>query len=623
MTTVLTPENLRTILGGQPAKPQPILQGTYTNYTPLMLGDYRARHFRCRDRSCDTIEASLGHAAQAIRGKARWLTRVALASLRGCNRDYTRIERECGAVELQGVGRVGLVELMFGSITGAQLASPFTLKARTVIVGRREYSSPWARGTLLPTRMHLITMGADEVSKKLLDAWKPGMLQVEVEVGLASHWSRLLGRVARPEDHSRVRSLPCFYAALVAATPLLLGLGKATTRGFGRFKPVNLEARATPCAREAASLLKTVIENITSLVNAGSMEATKKRLADILDAIIGLAELSTGIRREEPSSGSGPDWGFVPRLSITLGKLEVVDAHCMGVRNHIDALRVIGEVSLKQTWKQVAGRSKESGLPFHSWPLGMPRKSLIPCKCREYERKAPKERKGLYGYIIADERIVNKYGLKEGNTCLEDERCLQTGERTVHPTGSREGKEKEKPKTLKLGDENVRLEAQTIAGGETVNVRVDNVSAKDVRHQSMVVMFPLPSRSSLIALLFFPSYGLNLNIDRDKPQPVNGLKLLHLGGHMGRIGKFPPCCNTHVVDVAKAIRISPVIAPKTGPKECGCGKDRGGICMPSESSGSDCRSCNSDCYRRAVESAYEWIVYILKNCGRHRGGEKL
>ncbi len=594
-------EELLGLLGEKEApRPKPLLRGEYRNYTPLMLGDHRARQFRCLDPGCGTVLASPGLAAQALRGRARWLARTVLASLQGCGGTYTGIEKSCGAVRLDGIGRLGLVELMFGTLASTQLASPFTLTARLEIDPQRgiDYSSVAAgyadkSRPKRPARFNLFYMGKDpkpdgsdphRLERVLLDAWAPGSARLRLEVHVSPRWYMLLEKAA-PGDRDRLEAVPCLYAALAAATPFIIGLGKAVTRGFGRLAPEILTAPRL-CSDEAWRLYGDVLRGLRSLAgerDPGNAEAYLRR---VLEGLLGLAEQATGLAREETD-----DWDTVPRLIDAIKGLRVVRVGC-----DEDTIRAIGNAVLKQSWKQSVGAGRDSGLAFHAWPLGLPRKAEVKCKCSEFGGKT--QPKGLYGYIVVDDDLVKKYGVS-GNDCFLDERCTR---------GARESR------TQEMGDDDVHIEMIIGTGGKKRKTVGVESKAKDVRHQSMVTLFPLPGGQGLVAVLPFPSYGLNLGLDREAPRPADtGLHLLHLGGHAGRSGKLPPCCNTHVVDVALAFSgAREVPPPEENVEDCGCGSDPAGIHHPRERGPRPCSG--SGCYREAVETAVEWVVEMLRSC---------
>jgi len=589
---VLGFDELLGLLGEKEApQPKPLLRGEYRNYTPLMLGDYRARQFRCLDPDCETILASPGLAAQALRGRARWLARTLLASLQGCGGTYTAIEKSCGTVRLAGIGRLGLVELMFGTLVSTQLASPFTLTARLEIDPQKgmDYSSVAAgyanKGqNELPARLKLLYMRKSEFEKRLHDAWAPGSARLRLEVHVSPRWYMLLEKAA-PEDRDKLEAVPCLYAALAAATPLIIGLGKAVTRGFGRLTPEKFTA-ARLCSGDAWQLYGDVLRGLRSLAGERDPGNAEVYLRRVLEGLLGLAEQATGLARKEPG-----DWDTVPRLIDAINGLRVVRVGC-----NEDAVRAIGRAVLKQSWKQSVGADRGSGLAFHTWPLGLPRKAEVPCKCSELDRK-PSYR-GLYGYIVVDNVAAKEYKLS-GNDCFEDERC------GLDPAIVKE--EEIESMTRNMGNEEIRI----IYGNIAVEPK-----AKDVRHQSMVVLFPLPGGRDLVAVLPFPSYGLNLGLDKGAPRPADTeLHLLHLGGHAGKSGKLPPCCNTHVVDVALTFSgAREVPPPRRNVRDCGCGGDPAGIHHPGEQSPKQCSG--SGCYREAVETAIEWVVEALRNCSR-------
>lgn len=587
-------------------EPGSLLRIHYTNYTHLMLGDYRGYHFRCITHDCKSPFPSKGLVAQAIRGKARWLARVTLASLEGCSSyDYRNVEKYCGEIVFKTKkkggkeARIGLIELMFGSLDSIQMTSPFVLRAILDIQDNPYY---WF-DSCKHTRFHLITMGKSEnnIEKKLLSTWKPNSLRITLNIGLAPHWFKLLeelkdGDIDAPGS---LKLLPCFYGVLVTSVPLLLGIGKGSTRGFGRFRIEDKDLRELkniPLAKICPNQWSRFTEAITQLHKAGNSYSIRytETLRSLLRSILELASNVTGKSIENSLSLS-----MIPRLVYAAYKAEVVVAK--NVRNIDDALCAIGGAVLKQKWKQAKKQGRGSGLGFHTWPLGLPRKSEIKCVCKDGGKSKDKH---SYGYIVVPSNIFDPE--TNPNQCVKSKYCID--KKYIEKMDNNN-------QSYFIEDLIESLVPLVVRERGNIVQRIEQ-KAKDVRHSSMLILFPLPASPRLIALLPLPAYSLNLGIDNESPS-VGNLILLHLGGHFYRDyeGKPRPCCNTHVVTISYAISVKKVKAPKfesTLEKDlCGCGEDPANVIKPLGEEESSKNSI-SNSFIDIVETAFNWVKYILE-----------
>lgn len=588
-----------------------LLDAQLVNYTPVMLGDYDTYHFR--ERLGGGYEPVAGLYAQAIRGKARWLARVVLASLHGCSfNSYYEVETQCARV-LLSLGdskrkeevHVGLIELLFGTLSSTQLSSPFILSVKVERLSAKGWRSRYGRNAL-NRYGKLLTMGRGSSKKEKLRPHEQGSIGLRLEIREAPYASRLLdaARLGDTPLSDLYWRLAAFYAGMVITAPFLLGLGKASTRGFGRFKA---EVYRIHDGLKSGSKLKELVDNLSSLYNVKNSDEATRLLHELLNMLIKLAEDATGMQRDKPGIG------MIPRLINAIkppSEIRHVRATVVKTRasDPVDALEFIAAAVLKQTWKQY---SKISGVNYHTWPLGLPRGSDIPCTCADSTHHKPRHESGLkqrYGYIVLDTRIKSMYGLGQ-NDCMANSACIEETRET------RQGKNKQ------IGVDAL-VEARidlAVKVGNSVVTRRSNAKVKDIRHLSMIHLFPLPgtmngTQGTLVVVLPFMSFSLNLGLDNKVPH-IEGYKLFHIGGHfIIESGRPKPCCNAHVVDVGYVMSNVNVPPPSASSLKgsCSCDSDPGGIVWPNglpQEGG----------YLDALMAAYEWVVHCLQ---RLRVGKK-
>jgi len=584
-----------------------LLSAQLVNYTPVMLGDYDTYHFR--EGSNGKYEPVAGLYAQAIRGKARWLARVVLASLHGCDfNSYYEIETQCARVLLNlgdSKGKkkvnVGLIELLFGTLSSAQLSSPFVLSVKVERLGAVGWKS--GKQYALNRYEKLLVMGSGASRKEKeekLRPHEPGSVVLRLEIREAPYASRLLG-VAKLADRPLRElywRLAAFYAGMVITAPFLLGLGKASTRGFGRFKIEKTHYIHNRLKSE--SRLRELIDNISSFYSAENSEDATRLLRELVDKLIILAEEAAGIRRDEPNIG------MIPRLINTIeppSEIHHVRATVVETRasNPVDALEFIAAAVLKHTWK---GHQRISGVNYHTWPLGLPRGSNIPCTCASSIHNEPEYRsrpRQRYGYIVLDTATKFRYELEE-NKCVANSKCMKKSSESVQEIDEQAGVDT-------LVEARIDLAVRV---NDNVVTRRSNVKAKDVRHISMIHLFPLPNamdgaQRTLVAVVPFMSFSLNLGLDSKAPH-IEDYKLFHVGGHfvVDKDGKPRPCCNAHVIDVGYIMSNTNVPSPLTDGwnLNCGCASDPGGIAWPNDS--------RQGGYLDALVAAYEWVMNCLQ-----------
>lgn len=153
-------------------------------------------------------------------------------------------------------------------------------------------------------------------------------------------------------------------AALLAATPLLAGLGSITSRGFGRFciesYKLNLEDYG----------LKEILDNLSCvklsrLSGANAKDNAKNYVVSLHKKLGGMLLDAT-----DPEGKHLMKSGHTPVLDPNLTEVvELRDANIYKVLNKIS------KAVTKQCWKTLADLdAKSTGANLHTWPLGLPRK---------------------------------------------------------------------------------------------------------------------------------------------------------------------------------------------------------------------------------------------------------
>lgn len=178
---------------------------------------------------------------------------------------------------------------------------------------------------------------------------------------------RLRARLRRDRGYERV-----MVNALGMAL-LLGGIGQATSRGFGRFKP------------EFDTIRGEFSENLSYLVYnllQGSTSEVKRAVFSLIDDE-GLKNLLRRDAEELNIKKKGPH-EIVPRIPSVhraCMRIEVVTPRTRHVREEagymVGEMVSAGEASLKSRWRRLYGLHRSKGKLLHTWPLGLPRGQAI------------------------------------------------------------------------------------------------------------------------------------------------------------------------------------------------------------------------------------------------------
>lgn len=189
----------------------------------------------------------------------------------------------------------------------------------------------------------------------------------------------------------RSRDLDEAVLTLLALTPIVAGLGKSVTRGFGRFTLEEADPQPEP------------VRGLLGLGGVGVAEASQRlasalqQAAELLARVAGRTEHPGLHRIEEPGKALAAierlrhpfpyslyeaEQAVQYRLPGTpQGGKTYCDSITEEVKRTLCALSAIGAATVKLTWKIYhyaskgadKGITRRSGATLHTWPLGLPR----------------------------------------------------------------------------------------------------------------------------------------------------------------------------------------------------------------------------------------------------------
>jgi len=209
---------------------------------------------------------------------------------------------------------------------------------------------------------------------------RPGKIKLTVKLYLKK------GKAPLALDKEAIEKLAI---CLIAYTLTFLGLGKATSRGFGRFRLVQyklMDLRDDEDLKELLEELKYVETDPMGVFKRSCntlIHTSKMLLEDLIKS-----EVSTGdvakLYRIPVLSYASINAKIVDPLKhpcvYALQELSSVDISqdpCINnkfvVTDMIEALSAIGKAVLKSTWKVRHRNVMNPGVAYHTWVLGLPR----------------------------------------------------------------------------------------------------------------------------------------------------------------------------------------------------------------------------------------------------------
>jgi len=175
-----------------------------------------------------------------------------------------------------------------------------------------------------------------------------------------------------------------FVTGLALATPLMLGLGKGATRGFGRFATSLVDAGNLV---KECPLLKTLAEYIERMDNEDAILGVFNTLATLATRAARAPYKDKTLELNIKARVISGKWTNVQVYDYNEQKFYSLVSNVKPINR---ALAAIGSASLKVFWKRALNmRLDESGRKVHTWLLGLPRAQKVSESC-----------KMLLGYII-------------------------------------------------------------------------------------------------------------------------------------------------------------------------------------------------------------------------------
>ncbi|MCE4628421.1 MAG: hypothetical protein F7C34_04660 [Desulfurococcales archaeon] len=527
----------------------------YVAYTPSMIGDFNTEHYQ-KIRSEDGTEHYMitGYpTAKPILGKARWLMRVAIATALGlCTHhgaekalpvtvssgreqlEIPLIPFLLGAtpahntVETAWRGVVSLIvepqnKLIYNSLDNV-VDEDFILYDKEMVrkVARRkggfrlDFSNAPTRFSLLALRARPGHNGIDLDSlEKNIVPIKTGNLKFHAKIILDKH------RIGLAREKQLVIAGLNLAILSIAASPLILGLGKGANRGFGRFRPENINSLCADMRTTEAG--RTACESLVDLSQGepGALSSFLKGLVEIADTFKMLGKGEEG-KCDNKRSHKVPwipltNTGMVKVVPYRLARSRRVNASPVN-----QVIAAIARASMKNKWKLLCEKGKKPrdklekpGTPYHTWLLGLPRSQKFP--------RGPKEIAEVLktGYLL----VEGTHGVIFAKYSTNELPCNEWP--------------KEHWKDIAIRD-------------------WSKLRVEEPRRQSLIVAFPLPiplqsyrdrdtantknaaGQKPSVAVVAFPSYDL-LDylidiIDKDKNSNNNNEKLVlyHAGPHRGQ-----------------------------------------------------------------------------------------
>ncbi len=541
------------------------------NYTPWWGGDYRTYV-----RDPKTLRVTSLPTSDTIKGAIRWVLRAALNA--HLDTDIKTLDeilaevyggtRKTGEHEehLDSLVRIRVAEANVDTNCDQQIVQPTVQLARQTyairdrkqrdrflvanvftLIGKKLDKREAYKKILTVARFELTTMGksVDEIIAVL--PVPPGCLRLRVAIDVSR-------RLKQPDP-----SLICKLTLLALLYALTVrGIGRGSTRGFGRFCVDGIECRQCGDVQEITSLAKSLLDS----------DKIEDALCKIHEQLVQLAAKLAPIVKHKACGGCAPSLRPINSLQHAPGVIVRVvrnarhpapkpvsflkQAHKVRIADIYDALSAIGRAFMKNTWKKysevVRGNIQSPGIGFHTWIAGLPR----------WQQST--------GYALIDPDALA--GLVKG-ACRSNV-CVDKG--TLNKPG---------------------------------------VKPEPGRRISSIIAYPLPEQhASTIVLVAYVTINDHEGVLRGKVVEGRRRRLYHVGRH----GPLKNPCR-HVVELASTAGNASVPAPSA---QCSvnncerrCGSDSpAGVVYPSRLPGTarDAR----DLIVQAYESALEHILNVLR-----------
>ncbi|MEB3787478.1 MAG: type III-B CRISPR module RAMP protein Cmr1, partial [Desulfurococcales archaeon] len=218
---------------------QVILDATLTNYTPLLLGDYKGRTKEVAYNKSQRYYTILADPTKAIIGKSRWLLRTLIATI-GHAGTHSEAEnwpkltiRDCkGNIIVEGIG---LTQLIYGS------ASPrwkglYTIQTQ-ITLDKDDANNSIININLLNkiSRLKLLTSNKSELEKCLIAPIDINKAQLQLRITRRNQCIKITLENNNTIKQIEIKELDKLVISLTLITLQILGIGAVANRGFGRF----------------------------------------------------------------------------------------------------------------------------------------------------------------------------------------------------------------------------------------------------------------------------------------------------------------------------------------------------------------------------------------------------
>ena len=341
----------------------------FVNFTPFMPGDFKTSSWEVEVNNIDkrggTVKVNIfptkPHLTPSLIGRLRWALRALLAN-------YVRNPQTFGDVERAfKINNMSLIDFIFGRI-----GEPSWGALYKVVVRYEPEPVPWALG-LCCAYLNALGKSARNMFKDLsyLKNRYCSLLSRSGSKGPEAKLRDALSRlpvasatievevVREPRISNEIlNDFEDVLKSLIDFTLFSLGLGKASSRGFGRFVSKGKEP------------------------NSHTFEEIRKGLDKKLEEFVGKHygyEKVKGESRVPVLDLENIDILIVKNKKNFNGCNEILSKFKLNVKpymmNNIDELiEAIGEAVTKNAWKGSASINiREPGPGFHTWPLGLPR----------------------------------------------------------------------------------------------------------------------------------------------------------------------------------------------------------------------------------------------------------
>ena len=372
-----------------------------------MIGWYKARPY-----SIDYGMFAPLSGAQ-IRGLWRWWMRTALATLRCGQTTIEEMDREIGKLlgSTRNSSRFWIV-VRENEVKRAEMEE-FARKLKEKLDKKVDSTKPIDKELPLKLkipRIRLITQPMEGEKKEETEIKNPSDLEEvsneeeasnEIAGGFKRYLDRVIEHVVIPlavfnkfesreveidlyylptvEDEPIESCVPFALASLLTAL-LLDGVGGIKNRGFGSVLIRSIEIHREKNSmgphssirgetlEELVKIKESFIEGIVKKSEEGDLESGIR--AFIKDNLMKYAKKCFKV----PEGAECKELPMIPCLCIDEGHFRLkVMATKWGKGDIHKILKALGETTLKSSWKK--GGKKQLGYPYHTWILGLPRKS--------------------------------------------------------------------------------------------------------------------------------------------------------------------------------------------------------------------------------------------------------